>query len=835
MASIVETKAVSLRKGNHSENMAFTGVQGETVADLGYEDLNGNLGTDSNTTLRLHNGITKGGIPMARADLLNVSSEMLAENRQQINDKNLAYADLSNIEKTEAAGVQNKIKTTMMAYGLAEEASVQRRLDNKVNLNTDNLNTSYLVSNEIHNGLNGNKPLAYKDTSNINTADLVNSDYHNGTPEGNKPLAYRDTTNINTADLANSSIHNGEIVGNDPLAYANSSNVDTTNLTLNADTRPNTMSGPALARADLANVDNDIIDHIVDTIVDKDTIERIYNKDGIINEGNLVEGHYPETKAIVQYIDGKVNKLETNSANTCLSNVKEWNVLYGNPNASVVNREVTVTQSDGGFRLGENYETGIYLINDETDLIYVQVFLDSNNTIESLKLQGTVGNEDLTSKNPFYITSPTNVNATFTITSTQNQDNTYTYEIDSITSTGSGFEDKGIYVVNSSVTNTSCKVIYNALEIVPTSLTNITDEDRQIGEIATAVCKPDYGFTAIGTQANPVNVTITSETNTTATVSIISNPSAETSGAGLAKIDFTNLSGMEVNDQNAEVNSPWRIRHDEAIPSLSETTIPSKQDYTIATNGNVWRALKNNGNGIFEVTDNTTFNDITNAINSNKIVMMKQHDGIFVGLSHADSTKYTFDHIYDNTHITYTIDSNDHTSFYGRALWYGGVRLYLDYRQIQSLNPTVELRLSESENMKVNKYAEDAQFGEDVYILYPSQSYIYYIDHDDTTVPETYEFTPTSNDAPFIRQRLKKLEIKFNVNVSNAQIDFYSATGGTHITDTISGTSKTINRVLNTAWIISKPGYSSQSGTIDVLQESSQRIVINVTLEEESE
>ena len=112
--------------------------------------------------------------------------------------------------------------------------------------------------------------------------------------------------------------------------------------------------------------------------------------------------------------------------------------------------------------------------------------------------------------------------------------------------------------------------------------------------------------------------------------------------------------------------------------------------------------------------------------------------------------------------------------------------------------------------------------------------YIYYINHDDTTIPETYEFVPTFNDAPFIRQRLKKLEIKFNVNISNAQIDFYSATGGSHITDTISGTSKTIKRVLNTAWTISKPGYSSQSGIIDVLQENSPRIVINVTLDEES-
>ena len=96
MASVVETKAVALRRGNHSENLAFTGVQGEVTADLGKD----NLGTDINTTVRLHNGITKGGIPMARADLLNVSSKVLAENRPLIDDSNLAYADLSNLEKS---------------------------------------------------------------------------------------------------------------------------------------------------------------------------------------------------------------------------------------------------------------------------------------------------------------------------------------------------------------------------------------------------------------------------------------------------------------------------------------------------------------------------------------------------------------------------------------------------------------------------------------------------------------------------------------------------------------------------------------------------------------
>lgn len=594
MASIVETKAVALRRGNHSENMAFTGVQGETVVDLGYEDLNGNLGTDSNTTLRLHNGITKGGIPMARADLLNVSSEMLAENRQQINDRNLAYADLSNLERTDAPSVQNKIKTTMMVYGLAEEESVQTRLDGKVNLNTDNLNTSYLVSTEIHDGLEGNKPLAYADTTNINTADLANGDYHNGTPEGNKPLAYEDTSNINTADLANSSIHNGEMLGNDPLAYANSSNVDTTNMTLNTNSRPNTMSGPVLARADLANVDNDIIDHIVDTIVDIDTIERTYNKDSVINEVNAVNGHYPETKAVIQYIDSKTES----NANVYLTNILDWERLYTTSKLPVMKQTVDVVNSQTGFELQKSYNTGIYLVNDSKESLLVEVSqIDASGTILALELYGNVGSIDLTTYNPFVITSETDVNATFTITSTLNSDNTYTYQINSITDGGSGFEEGGWYFVKSSVSNEYFEIIYKQLEIIPTALINTTNQEGSIGEISKAKCYPEYNLTNI----EQSSVTITSDTNTTATVDIHSYVYNNTPGAGLTKVDLTNLTGMTASDQVAEEDANWRIRHDEAIPSLSETTIPSNQDYTIATNGNVWRALKTIQGSIFDV------------------------------------------------------------------------------------------------------------------------------------------------------------------------------------------------------------------------------------------
>ena len=822
MASIVETKAVALRRGTHPENLAFTGVQGEAVIDLGIEDSAGNLGVDSNTTVRIHNGITKGGIPLARADLLNVSTQMLAEERTLVNDKNLAYADLSNLEKVSSESTRNKVVSTLHEYGLAIESDVDSELENKANKNMSNVDTVSLATSAGHSGEN----LAYANTSNINTADLVNPSYHTGT-NGNKPLAYEDTTNVNTASLVDETKHPKDSTnGNKPLAYYDFSNTDTTYLASTTQ-RPEGMSGPVLAEVDLSNVDPGILYNIISGDVDLNTVERITYKDSTIDENNVIASHYPETRAVVQYISNKTNS----SANTELTNVESWNMLYSTSDSQIFTPIVTLVESQSGFEVQEEYGTGIYLTDDPQDHIKaIPTQVDSSGTITELELNGNTGSIDLTSLNPFVITSGTNVNATFTITSTSNGNGTYKYAIGSITNGGTGFEEDEEFFVKSSVSNEYYKVIYQELMIMPTEIEDPISEQEAIGKITKATCYPNHCNTEITEQV----VTITSSTNTIARFTLKTSQFSVTEGAGVAKIDFTNLGGMTATDQVVEQGSNWRIRHDEAIPSLSETTIPTKQDYTIATNGNVWRALKNNGNGIFEVTDNTTFNDITNAINSNKIVMMKQHDGTFVGLSHVDSTKYTFDHIYDNTHITYTIDSNDHTSSYGRALWYGGVRLYLDYRQIQSLNPTVELRLSESENMKVNKYAEDAQFGEDVYILYPSQSYIYYIDHDDTTIPETYEFTPTSNDAPFIRQRLKKLEIKFNINVSNAQIDFYSATGGTHITDTISGTSKTINRVLNTAWTISKPGYSSQSGVIDVLQESNPRIVINVTLDEES-
>ena len=589
MASIVETKAVALRRGTHPENLAFTGVQGEAVIDLGIEDSAGNLGVDSNTTVRIHNGITKGGIPLARADLLNVSTQMLAEERTLVNDKNLAYADLSNLEKVSSESTRNKVVSTLHEYGLAIESDVDGELENKANKNMSNVDTVSLATSAGHSGEN----LAYANTSNINTADLVNPSYHTGT-NGNKPLAYEDTTNVNTANLVDETKHPKDSTnGNKPLAYYDFSNTDTTYLASTTQ-RPEGMSGPVLAEVDLSNVDPGILYNIISGDVDLNTVERITYKDSTIDENNVIASHYPETRAVVQYISNKTNS----SANTELTNVESWNMLYSTSDSQIFTPIVTLVESQNGFEVQEEYGTGIYLTDDPQDHIKaIPTQVDSSGTITELELNGNAGSIDLTSLNPFVITSGTNVDATFTIISTSNGDGTYTYAIGSITNGGTGFEEDEEFFVKSSVSNEYYKVIYQELMIMPTEIEDPISEQQAIGKITKATCYPEHCNTEIAEQV----VTITSSTNTIARFTLKTSQFSTTEGAGVAKIDFTNLGGMTATDQVVEQGSNWRIRHDEEIPSLSETTIDSKQDYTIATNGNVWRALKS----IQSATDHT--------------------------------------------------------------------------------------------------------------------------------------------------------------------------------------------------------------------------------------
>lgn len=235
MASVLETTAVSLRKGNHAANLVFTGVSGELVADLG-NGTESAQGTDHHATLRLHNGVTQGGIEMARADMRNVTTAVLAEFREVFADRNLAYSDLRNLQSLIGDANQQhlvaNIVNTFQSYGIMNEAWLTKILEGNetgyepgyVLRNTYNFNTKYLagdIASIIHTGVDGDKPLAYQDTSNIDTYNLTDPTLH-PTIGQNRPLAYADMRNVDTANLATNSgtFHQGK-----DLAYTDMTNV----------------------------------------------------------------------------------------------------------------------------------------------------------------------------------------------------------------------------------------------------------------------------------------------------------------------------------------------------------------------------------------------------------------------------------------------------------------------------------------------------------------------------------------------------------------------------------------------------------------------------------
>lgn len=724
MVSLVETKAVSLRKGNHSENMAFTGVQGEVVVDLGYPDKNGNLGTDVNTTLRLHDGITKSGIPMARADLLNVSSQLLAENREIVNDKNLAYADLSNLESlpSEDTSSKNKVLSTLSSYGLAIESEVQQRLDNKVNLNTDNLNTAYLTSEEIHDGqLNGNKPLAYADTSNINTRDLATPGYHSDNSTGNKPLAYSDLSNVDISGFAN----------------ANLDNVSTDNLWKSVEDRSENVTGAPLARADLANVDPSVFD------IQGFGFERVINKDSTINPNYVVPEHYPETVAVVDYVG---NTIEKECANNYLTNINDWSSLFYKPDDVIYQYSADTSSTATGFEINQEFTTDILLLDDPKVSLYALVgSTDDSGAIQTLSLTYNIGSRDLSGIGTLYIKSLSNSTATFTITSVSNGDGTYTYSVDNILTSGSGFLPDMDYVVTNSSGQEIGEIVYKCLNVVITNVDNS-------GHILSIETNPKYGLTS-------VNET----TNITPDVQIRVNSSTYSinGGPNVLKPDLTNLNGMSENDRINETGSNWRIRHDEPIPSTSQTTIPNEQDYTIATNGNVWRALKQI--------------DISSMLGNIPSVTFKA--------KFIPNNSYTTDHstLFDHSETNFSMDSYGHST---------------------------------TDNYKK-------------YLLLPNHEYNFIVYSNNSS--DNYMFT-TGNVGSTKIIEYSIASITFNINVQTATLNL-TRNDGKSSSRQISNGTVTICISNDTNWSISKEGYSSVSGIINVANGDQ---TINVTLDEES-
>lgn len=494
MASYVETTAVALRRGDTTANEQFVGVQGELVVDLG----SAGEGTDVNTTLRLHNGITPGGIPIARADFGNITTQALAENRDKLEDKNLAYADLSNLEKNTNS---ENIVSIFTDYGFAKKAEVDTELET----------------------------YAKKDMSNVEASLLA-------TTKGDENLAYANTSNINTANLVNETIHNG-IDGNKALAYADLSNVNLTPITGN------------FANSDFSNVEQVTWNNIISI----QYLEQNTNKDDEIIDTNLIDGHYPETKAVVSYISERLNN--TSDMKTTLSNATSWDALYASSGQiySFDSSSTYIENGGSGFTEGNIYPTNAGLTEDWS--VFGVIFHDINNNY-SFTPNFEYGMDDLSSYSPGKIC---NDKYTVSFTSTPVAENLYKYTITSISPTPAltDIEENTIFYLDS----------------LPPFRKALCIQANTVSETG-AITEFEYIPTQAKTYISEPTLTVTGGT-TSATLTMMSTGLIPAiGGASLAKVNLTNLEGMDVMDAAAEEETPWRIRHNIPIPS-----VPSENDY----------------------------------------------------------------------------------------------------------------------------------------------------------------------------------------------------------------------------------------------------------------
>ena len=553
MTSYVNTTAVSIRKGSTEANNGFTGVLGEVTADLGMPDDEGRVyGTDLHTTLRLHNGIDAGGIRMARADTRNITTEVLAENRETFGDKNLAYATLSNLEELNSStqsGTINSIVDIFMNYGLA-------------NKDCRNIDTSDLATaGHGHSGEN----LAYANMSNVNTVNLASSTGHAG-----KNLAYADTSNINTANLVDTNLHTGNSSTGKPLAYADASNINTDNLAIDR----GSAYGSPLLKADLTNAAENVVDNLFDDVY---KVESTINKDTTIpnNTADIQVNHYPETKAVKEYVDTKFNTLNSDYLNTNFSNVSTWELLYAEGNSERLYKYINTIETTGKFTLYDTLVSSIQLVDDKKPLGFYVGF-DNNFYVE---FENDYTSIDISSYSPLIIESK-NKQSTITIyvTSTEVSGGIYHNVINNFIISGNqiDFEENTIYLP---INNT---VIYNPF--ITLSVSKV-DSDGNVTELQV---EPNTGYTNLENQS----ITITDGVQTLTCIINAIDLTPTVGGAGLLKTNLTNLPGMSENDSINESNSRWRISHSERIPSITDN-IPETEYYRIVTSGLLIDAMRN--------------------------------------------------------------------------------------------------------------------------------------------------------------------------------------------------------------------------------------------------
>lgn len=553
MTSYVNTTAVSIRKGSTEANNGFTGVLGEVTADLGMPDDEGRVyGTDLHTTLRLHNGIDAGGIRMARADTRNITTEVLAENRETFGDKNLAYATLSNLEELNSStqsGTINNIVDIFMNYGLA-------------NKDCRNVDTSDLATaGHGHSGEN----LAYANMLNVNTVNLASSTGHAG-----KNLAYADTSNINTANLVDTNIHIGDSSTGKPLAYADASNINTDNLAIDR----GSAYGSPLLKADLTNAAENAFNNLFDDVY---KVESTINKDTTIpnNTAEIQVNHYPETKAVKEYVDTKFNTLNSDYLNTNFSNVSTWELLYAEGNSERLYKYINTIETTGKFTLHDTLVSSIQLVDDKKPLGFYVGF-DNNFYVE---FEDDYTSIDISSYSPLIIESK-NKQSTITIyvTSTEVSGGIYHNIINNFIISGNqiDFEENTIYLP---INNT---VIYNPF--ITLSVSKV-DSDGNVTELQV---EPNTGYTNLENQS----ITITDGVQTLTCIINAIDLTPTIGGAGLLKTNLTNLPGMSENDSINESNSRWRISHSERIPSITDN-IPETEYYRIITSGLLIDAMRN--------------------------------------------------------------------------------------------------------------------------------------------------------------------------------------------------------------------------------------------------
>lgn len=579
MASYSQTTAISLRKGSESESKSFTGVLGEVTAALG-EDGNG---TDILTTLALHNGVTQGGIYLARQDLANINTASLAKNRSFLGDKNLAYADLSNIETLSDSTAIALVFETLHGYGLASVGQIEDLENRKANRTMNNVQTSTLAEGreEDEEGRNGN--LAYTNMSNVNSKYLADSQYRTG-EDDDKALAYADASNVNTANL----------------------------IKLAAD-RPSTMQGPVLTDKDLSNVTDEVFKSHADDI---DT-EYTTFKDQIINpESSGLNTHYPTIGAVVDYTAQEIGKLRYMDPE--FLKAESWEALYTNAAArDVFNTDPNMLEETGsGYTVDMRYSTNperLETINTIVPVSYwnatalpnipLQLAVyntqagDDNNKEQPkrYRLYPEYGKTDLGTQTLTFVTEEGGT-CTGTLTTTQHPSNSsiYRYQFEKTGADGDGWAGipAGLDDFVENAPKYDCSTTIMVEQVLCMELVTV-----ESGAITGFNFVPSYVAEALqdatSTVYHPILADGSLQSGDNASVDItVSNDLPLIGGAGLVKMDLSNLPGMTNIDIAANVGAQWTINKSKTVDRAA-VTIPASEYNRLLTAGQMYDAIKN--------------------------------------------------------------------------------------------------------------------------------------------------------------------------------------------------------------------------------------------------